>query len=61
MSVAGSFTTQSPGRQSFMSATSRLLIVTASTSAALGGLLKMPNCERVGVRSEVRKSRTWAT
>src|SRR5437879_2031743 len=49
MSVAGSLATQSPGLQFFISATSRLLIVTAATSASVAGLLKTPSCVRVGV------------
>src|SRR6267154_355557 len=61
MSVAGSFTTQSPGLQFFMSATSRLLIVTAATSDSVAGSLKIPTCVRVGVRSDVAKLRSART
>src|SRR5258708_2523770 len=57
MSVGGSFTTQSPGLQAFISDTSRLLIVTAATSDSAAGLLKIPNWVRVGVRRDVGKSR----
>jgi len=61
MSVAGSFTTQSPGLQLFISATSRLLIVTPATSAATAGLLKIPSWVRLGVRNDVGKSRSART
>jgi len=61
MSVAGSFMTQSPGRQFFISSTSRLLMVSVWTSAATGGSLKIPKLVRVGVRSQFWRSRTCWT
>src|ERR1051326_1437096 len=50
MSVAGSFTTQSPGLQFFMSATSRSSMVMAATSLGAAGGREMPKPLRVRVR-----------